>query len=173
MAMKALLITSVTIVINLVIRLTHQWRKNRIMLTPEALAKLRRSLISHEKLRHFPYTDSVGKITIGIGYNLSDRGMDDDWINAQYDRDVSFFYSSLMQDYPWYAKLSHDRQIVLIDMSFMGYKRLRGFKRMLDALEREDYKQAALEMLDSQWAKQVKGRATQLANAMLTGVYEI
>jgi hypothetical protein len=39
--------------------------------------------VQHEEFRNFPYIDSVGKITIGIGFNLSDRGIDDEWINKQ------------------------------------------------------------------------------------------
>lgn len=143
------------------------------MMMPDITAKLRRSLIAHEQLRHFPYVDTVGKITIGIGYNLTDRGIDDDWINTQYSRDVSFFYNKLREDFPWFAQLNDDRQIVLIDMCFMGYKHFCTFTKLIDALSKSDYKQAALEMLDSEWAQQTKNRATTLANAMLTGVYDI
>jgi lysozyme len=143
------------------------------MMTPEMAAKLRRSLILHEKLKHFPYTDTVGKITIGIGYNLSDRGIDDEWINKQYNADVSYFYNQLYNDFPWFKDLNMDRQIVLVDMSFMGYKHFLSFQKMLAALAKGDYKDAAMNMLDSKWAQQVKSRATQLASAMLTGVYDI
>lgn len=143
------------------------------MMMQQTAAKLRRSLIAHERLCKYPYVDSVGKITIGIGYNLSDRGMDDEWINQQYDRDVSFFYNKLSDDFPWFRKLNSDRQIVLVDMAFMGYKKLCTFVRMFDALEKQDYKLAALEMLRSRWAGQVKSRATKLSYAMLTGTYDI
>lgn len=143
------------------------------MITPEMKAKLRRSLINHERLRHFPYVDTVGKITIGIGYNLTDRGMDDAWINAQYEKDVAFFYNKLNEAYPWFKNLNLDRQIVLIDMAFMGFKKFSTFKKMLNALEAGDYKRAYEEMLDSKWAEQVKSRAKVLANAMRLGVYDI
>jgi len=36
-----------------------------------------------------------------------------------------------------------------------------------------DYKRAAFEMLNSKWAEQVKGRAVDLAQGMLTGTYNI
>lgn len=142
------------------------------MMTSDSLAKLRRSLILHEEERKFPYTDTVGKISIGIGYNLTDRGMSDEWINSQYQKDVTFFYNKL-SEFPWYRDLTADRQIVLIDMSFMGLQRFREFTRMIDALAIHDYAQAAAEMLDSEWAKQVKTRAESLAHAMLTGVYDV
>ncbi len=142
------------------------------MMTVEMLDKLKKSLVAHEGYRKMPYVDSVGKITIGIGYNLSDRGIDDGWINHQYQSDVLYFYNQLME-MPWYQNLNADRQVVLIDMAFMGWRKFVGFKKMIHAIEKGDYKQAAYEMLDSRWAEQVKGRAASLAQGMLTGVYNI
>jgi lysozyme len=141
-----------------------------IKMTPEMSVKLKKSLTLHEGFRNFPYTDSVGKITIGCGYNLTDRGLTDDWINTQYQKDVEYFDSELSK-FHWFNFLNDDRQIVLIDMSFMGIKKLLEFKNMIAALEKHDYKTAASEMLDSDWAKEVHGRATQLAHAMESGVY--
>lgn len=143
------------------------------MLNSEAIAKLRRSVIKHEDFRNFPYTDSVGKLTIGIGYNLTDRGMDDDWINNQYNKDVLYFYNQLNETFPWYRLLNSDRQIVLIDMCFMGWKKFLEFEKMITALSKNDFKQAAFEMLNSEWATQVKGRAAELAQGMLTGEYNV
>lgn len=141
-------------------------------MTPEMKAKLRRSLVHHESYEKFPYTDTVGKITIGIGYNLSDRGLSDEWINNQYQADVDYFYGQLLA-FPWFEQLTSDRQIILIDMAFMGWKKFLTFDKMLNALLTHDYKKAAFEMINSKWAEQVKGRAAALAHGMLTGVYEI
>jgi lysozyme len=58
-------------------------------------------------------------------------------------------------------------------MSFMGWNHMLEFTGLFDALSKGDYKQAAYEMLNSKWAEQVKGRAATLAQAMLTGVYNI
>lgn len=144
----------------------------QVMMTPDMIAKLKRSLIKHEGIRKFPYLDSIGKITIGIGYNLSDRGLDDNWINTQYSADVSYFFS-LLSMFSWFNDLNEDRQIVLIDMCFMGYKKLMQFTKMIDALKEKNYEKAAEEILDSKWAREVKGRAKELAEAMKTGVYSI
>jgi lysozyme len=141
-------------------------------MTPEMIQKLRRSIVQHEQYRVYPYVDTVGKITIGLGYNLSDRGIDDEWINTQYQKDINFFYNQLSK-FDWYQQLIPDRQIILIDMAFMGWKKFITFNKMIKAIEQGDYKQAAFEMLNSKWAEQVKNRATVLAHGMLTGVYEI
>ncbi len=138
----------------------------------EMAVKLRKSLIAHEGLRKYPYTDSVGKVTLGIGFNATDRGMTDEWINTQYQQDVEYFYTQL-SEFAWYQELNDDRKIVLIDMAFMGLKRFLEFADMIDALKRHDYVTAAHEMLNSTWAEEVHGRAQQLADAMRSGVYNI
>ena len=142
------------------------------MMTPEMLVKLKHSLIAHEGYEKFPYIDSVGKMTIGIGYNISDRGMTDEWINTQYLEDVTYFYSK-WNEFPWFAKLNEARQIVLIDFSFMGWQKVLEFKGLFKALALDDYEQASKEMLHSEWADQVKNRSTQLAQGMLSGEYNV
>ena len=144
------------------------------MMTVDMSNKLRRSLIKHESYRKFPYTDSVGKLSIGIGYNISDRGMTDEWINTQYDQDVKFFYDQLSSSFTWFSSLNIDRQIVLIDLAFnLGWKHFLEFKEMLGALSIGDFKQASFQMLQSKWAEQVKSRAAELAQGMLTGEYNV
>jgi lysozyme len=143
------------------------------MMTPEMFAKLRRSVVLHEGYRKFAYSDTLDNLTIGIGYNLTDRGVSDDWINTQYTQDVSYFYNKLFTDFRWFEQLDEDRKIVLIDMCFMGYQKFLEFKEMLAAIAEGDFRKAAFEMLNSLWATQVKNRATTLAHAMLTGIYEI
>lgn len=136
--------------------------------------KLKRSLVRHEGYKRFPYMDSVGKTSIGIGYDLSDRGISDEWINTQYQNDVDYFYSELCQHFKWFPDLNHDRQIALVDMCFnLGLKRFLGFEKMLAALAQGDYEKAAQEMLNSEWAQQVKGRANELAEGMRSGVYNV
>ena len=65
-----------------------------------------------------------------------------------------------------------DAYMVCVNMAFnLGMPRLNKFKKMWSAIEDEDYDHAAVEMLDSRWASQVKGRATKLANAMHNGEF--
>lgn len=87
--------------------------------------------------------------------------------------DMDYFHETLFFTYPWYQDLTMDRQCVLIDMCHMGWKKFQEFKKMIEALSIHDYHQAAFEMLDSDWARQVQLRANALAHGMITGVYEI
>lgn len=141
------------------------------MMTKEFFSRVKQSLIAHEGFENYPYTDTVGKITIGIGYNLSDRGIDNEWINKQFQEDVNYFYGQLCE-FPWFHLMNEDRQIILIDMAFMGWKRFLEFKEMISALEKRDYQRAADEMLDSEWAEEVGHRAIVLANGMRKGIYD-
>ena len=150
-------------------------------------------LIVAEGLRLQVYKDTLGIDTIGIGRNLEDRGITKeelDWmdipnIDVVYEmgiteadavylatNDVQIVEEELVRAHPCVDRLDSVRQLILIDMAFnMGVPRLCKFKKMWAAVECGDYPTAAKEMLDSRWAKQVKGRATKLANAMHNGEF--
>ena len=51
----------------------------------------------------------------------------------------------------------------------LGVNGLLGFRKTLALIEAGDYTKASVEMLDSKWARQVKGRATRLSEQMRTG----
>ncbi len=150
-------------------------------------------LIVAEGLRLQVYKDTLGIDTIGIGRNLEDRGitkeeladLDIPTIEHVYEygiteadavylatNDVQIVEEELVRAHPCVDRLDSVRQLILIDMAFnMGVPRLCKFKKMWAAVHNEDYPTAAKEMLDSRWAKQVKGRATKLANAMHNGEF--
>jgi lysozyme len=140
------------------------------MMTPDARVKLKQLLVHHESYRQYPYTDTTGHITIGIGRNLSDRGISTTEALSLLDDDVLYFSGQLNHYLPFFVNLSENRQIALIDMCFnLGTKGLLNFTQMIDALEKGDYEAAAKEMLNSKWATQVGERATTLANIIRTG----
>lgn len=138
-------------------------------MTPEFKLKARQLLIDHEGWKKFLYQDSVGKWTIGVGYNIQDRGLPDNFINLMLNNDIEFFYNELYNRYFWFKELNEARQLALVDMAFMGLKRFAEFARMISALRLHNYDIAADEMLNSKWAKQVGQRAYDLAKIMRTG----
>ncbi len=78
-------------------------------------------------------------------------------------------HNRLSQIIPIYNELSWTRQQVLIRMARqMPRDALLRFRLMLDALERQDYEEAAREMEDSVWARAVGNYAYDLAEAMRT-----
>lgn len=133
------------------------------------LEKHKRFVTWAEGSRNFPYEDSVGKLTIGVGRNLEDRGISDE--------EVAFLLSNDQQTalneaekFPWWGSLDPVRQLVVLDMVFnLGATRFRGFIRTIEAIERGDYASAAKEMQDSKWFRQTGRRAAALVRAMYTG----
>jgi lysozyme len=131
---------------------------------------LKASVRQHEDERLFPYVDTKGKVTIGVGHNLTDRGIPKGISEALFSLDIAEAVSSLGARYPWTYTLSDVRQRVLTEMLYnMGLPQFSQFRRMLRAAQDGDVETAAAEMLDSQWAKDVGGRATRLATMYQTG----
>lgn len=127
-------------------------------------------LIVDEGLKLKPYTDSVGKLTIGVGRNLNDTGISESEARQLLANDIERTAKSLDTAFPFWRTLSENRQEVIANMAFnMGTARLLDFKNMIHALQASDYLGAAREMLNSEWARQVKGRATRLAETMRNG----
>lgn len=134
------------------------------------LDALRRQLIAHEDIRLKPYRDTRGKLTIGVGRNLDDMGLTQGEVMSMLDHDIARCINELNDHLPWWRNMTDARQRALLDMCFnLGITRLKTFKKALAAMQEEDYDKAALEMLDSKWARQVKGRAVTLASMMRAG----
>ena len=136
---------------------------------------LQEQLIRHENLRMKPYKCTSGKLTIGVGRNIEDNGITEEEARYLLQNDITRVIYELHHSIPHLVHpLDSIRQHVLIDMCFnLGLTRFLTFKKMLLALEVLNFEMAAVEMLDSEWARQVgdnKGqRAFELARMMRTG----
>lgn len=127
-------------------------------------------LIRHEGLRLFPYRDSVGKLTIGVGRNLTDVGISRDEALTLLAADV-VEASNDLASFPWFRSLSEARRRALIDMRFnLGATGFRGFRATLAALASGDYAKAAAQMRHSKWYGQVGRRGEALARMVETGL---
>ena len=161
-------------------------------MTPDTFTKLTSLLHKEEGYRQFPYLDTKGKLTVGIGMNL-DSGKYSKEDVARYKRDgisLQEALSELSQEVHFldiqlsrnalYGLLDDVRKAVIVDMSYnMGIMKVYGFSNMWKALYDKQYQQAANEMLwndktktiKTQYYKDVKGRAENLARMMNTGVW--
>jgi lysozyme len=129
-------------------------------------------LIEHEGLKLKPYTDTMGKLTIGIGRNLTDLGISEVEARMLCANDVARLMAELDRNVPWWRSLDETRQEVLAEMCFnLGWPRLSQFHAMLESLKSGDAARAAEEMLKSAWATQVGQRAHILALAMKSGTF--
>ncbi len=130
------------------------------------IAELKRD----EGVRLKPYTDTVGKLTIGCGRNLTDVGISEKESDYLLAHDIANVENQLDAHLGWWRELDEVRQRVLANLCFnMGIMTLLTFKNTLAAIRSGNYVGAASGMLRSLWSSQVGPRAQRLARAMVTG----
>jgi lysozyme len=116
-----------------------------------------------------PYSDSVGKLTIGVGRNLDDVGISETEALFLLANDIENITNKL-QSIPVFNTLSTNQQIALSDMAFnLGFHGILRFRKMWAALETSNYQLAGKEMLNSKWARQVPLRASELTKMIVEG----
>jgi len=127
--------------------------------------KLVKMLKDDEGLVLKPYKCPTGFLTIGYGRNLEARGISVDEAEILLHNDIKNVTFQLHKSFPEWTKYPSDIRIVLICMGFqLGVGGLMNFRKMISALQKNDFQTAANEMLDSQWAKQTPKRAKKLAD---------
>jgi lysozyme len=135
----------------------------------------------HEGRRHSVYKDTLGILTIGVGWNLEDSDSDiicshfglslDDLrsgavalTDAQIDEVKSYQINEVIltarRIFPNFDSMPDTVQAVVCDMLFnLGETRFSKFVSTIAVLKLGDWKQAAIDAGNSLWAKQVPHRA--------------
>lgn len=144
------------------------------------LSKIRQILLKHEGFRLKVYDDATGKDispgytleghpTIGIGRALDVNGISKQEAMILLDTDINLCIEEANK-YFWFKELNEVRQAVIISMIFnLGASGFSNFKRMIMALQNNDFIKASEEMLNSSWALQLPIRSKELALMMLLG----
>ena len=128
------------------------------------LTQVRKRLIEHEGIKLKPYHCTAGKLTIGVGRNLDDRGISQATATQMLEEDIEIVLDELKRALPFWEKLKWNYKEALVDLAFnMGVPRLMMFRRMLSAIEADEPDKAAEELLDSRYASQVGIRASNIA----------
>jgi lysozyme len=143
----------------------------------ESMAALCLSLAIHEGIVYNVYVDKLGFKTVGVGHKIIET--DPEWgltagspveearVIQLFEEDCAKAIDNARDVVPNFTALPNGVQAILVEMSFqMGKSGLRGFKKMIAALELRDYETAAAEMLDSRWYQQTPGRCEKLSWAM-------
>ena len=126
--------------------------------------RLRNTLIRHEGLKLLPYKCTAGKVTLGVGRNIEDRGISKETAMQMLDEDIELCLNELMERLNYFETLPTEVQETLVNLCFnMGISRLMKFQLMLGAIQAGQYELAAKELLDSRYARQVGKRAEELA----------
>lgn len=130
-------------------------------------ATLRKQIVSDEGTRQFPYRDSVGKTTIGVGRNLEDVGLRNSEVTFLLDNDIEEAVTHAMSVFPLWDTLPAGVQHVIVNMIFqLGAEGFRKFRKFISHVKRGDYSGAADEVLDSLAAKQAPERFLRHAQTL-------
>ena len=126
-------------------------------------------LMRHEGYRQFPYDDRGG-VAIGYGSNLSKRGLSREEALYLMRNDIDRLRNALSKRVGAWSRLDQARRDVLVSLAYnLGLNGVFSFKRMMAAIEDENYKLAATEMYLSDWCEQVGKRCPELAEMMWHG----
>ena len=135
--------------------------------------QLRDTLKIDEGVKYEIYNDHLGYPTFGIGHLVveSDEehgkpvgtSVSEDRVNSVFEKDVSIMIDEAKKIFPDLDSLPEEAQQVIVNMTFnMGRPRLSQFKKFIAGVNSGDWEKAAVEMMDSRWAKQVGARAERL-----------
>lgn len=134
----------------------------------------------HEGYKPYPYKDSLGKWTIGIGHLIGDGSdealakspyasfseenpMPEDEVQALFDKDYEK-HARIAEQYSAYQTMNETGRLALIDMTFnMGDLR-EDWSGTLKLLEEGRYEEAAVVIENSKYARQVGNRAKTIAS---------
>lgn len=121
------------------------------------------------------YQCSAKKWTIGYGHNIETTPIPDRIAEDLLSHDIGVVLSQC-ERFDWFYPLSDVRKRVIVNMVFnMGANGVSSFGCMIAAIKREDWEDAAWEMLnttkhgiiiDSKWLDDVGDRARRLARMM-------
>ena len=140
--------------------------------------KLREELTFDEGCIDKIYLDHLGYATFGIGHLVLEADpehgqevgtpVSEERIKECFERDIQNVCNDLDRNISWWRDLPEDLVLVIANMCFnLGINRLLNFKNFLAAMEEREWDKAAVEMLDSRWAKQVGPRAIRLKDRVL------
>jgi len=143
------------------------------------MEKLIEQLKRQEGVKRHGYRDTNGLLHIGCGRNIDGDtarkgpGLSMREIDEMLQNDIEASIKELSKTYPWFNDLEDGaRKDAVINLHFnMGGPTLAKFKKALGHMKAGNHSEAAVEFLDSRWAKQVKGRSLEVTDMILTNTY--
>ena len=141
------------------------------------IEKLREQLKIDEGCVYEIYNDHLGYPTFGIGHLVIESDPENgqevgtpvsaDRIIEAFEQDVETVLSDCAILYPDFDELPEEVQQIIANMMFnLGRPRLSAFKGMKAGVDSRDWNEAADQMVDSRWYRQVGARAERLVERM-------
>ena len=137
--------------------------------------RLRVEIENDEGCKYEVYLDHLGLPTCGIGHLIKEDDpehglevgtkIDEERVNELFETDIKVTIDECKLIYNDFDDLPEEAQYIIANMMFnMGRPRLSRFHKMKQAVDNRDWKEAANQMIDSRWYKQVPNRANRLVN---------
>lgn len=139
------------------------------------MSKLEEMIKRHEGLCLRVYADIFGNATIGYGHRITIEDGDLTVITEAQAKDIlqadiQIAIASLKSHLPWFDDLDEVRWAAFIDLCFqLGWSGLSKFKKTLANAAAGNWDGAANNLLDSLYARQVPGRAREIAEMIRSG----
>ena len=141
------------------------------------LDKLKDELIADEGVKYEIYLDHLGYKTFGCGHlckatdpeNDMDVGTEvsEERVSECFESDLEKVIEDCRILYEYFDDLPEDAKRIIANMMFnLGRPRLTKFRKMYEAVMDANWIEAAIQMEDSKWARQVPNRAERLCERM-------
>ena len=141
------------------------------------IQKLKEELTLDEGCEFKLYTDHLGYKTFGVGHLVTKddpeyemeigEEVSEDRVNECFIKDIEKVIEDCHILYSYFNELPEDAQLIIANMMFnLGRPRLTKFKKMKEAVNDANWLEAAIQMEDSRWYKQVPNRAERLCERM-------
>lgn len=139
-------------------------------------------IAAEEGARAVPYDDAnghqlhapIGNITIGCGRNLDAKPLKTSEIIFLLDNDINDAVDdckAVLGEFE-YRALGEIHQFAMINMAFtLGRARMKTFVKMIEAIKRREFREAADHIIESQWAKQSPNRVYRVAEMLRSEQY--
>ncbi len=141
------------------------------------LYRLQRELTEDEGCELSLYLDHLGYPTFGVGHLVKEDDpefgqpigtpVSQERVDECFKADIESVLDDCVKLYPTFEAMSEEVKLIIANMMFnLGYPRLSKFKKMKAAVDRGDWEEAANQMEQSRWFRQVPNRASRLVDRM-------
>ena len=141
------------------------------------IQKLKEELTLDEGCEFKLYNDHLGYKTFGVGHLVTKddpeyemeigEEVSEDRVNECFVKDIEKVIEDCHILYEYFNELPEDAQLIIANMMFnLGRPRLSKFVKMKEAVNEANWIEAAIQMEDSRWYKQVPNRAERLCERM-------
>ena len=141
------------------------------------IEQLKRELAIDEGCVNHTYLCSEGHKTVGIGHLCQENDpefwepigtkVSEDRVDELFNKDIAWTITDCRDIISKFDDIPLESRLILANMVFnLGRGRMLKFRKMLAAVDKQDWSTAADEMHDSKWRQQVPARAERLIKRM-------